>query len=174
MKAEQCSRTMRDERSEWMDVHRSLFPAHPRQPGVHRSESGQTALFIALFTPLLLVAVGALADAGRLLVEYRRAQVAIDAAAFAAAQRVDRNAFLSNQAIVLDPAEAVATGGLYGSLNSRGSVRLTAIEVSGGVVIARGYAEVDTIFLALFGAGRVHLDLTSRAVPLYGIWRETQ
>jgi uncharacterized membrane protein len=123
---------------------------------------------------MLMAAAGLLVDGGRLLLEYRRAQVAIDSAAFAAAQRVDRRAFFLSQAVVLDPAEATTTGSLYGSMNSRGSVKVTGIQVYGNVVVARGYAEVDTVFLRLFGAGRVHLDLVSQAAPVYGIWKETQ
>lgn len=150
-----------------MHVHRSSFI-------VHHSESGQQAVLIAVLTPLLIAAAGVLADAGLLLVEYRRAQVALDSAAFAAAQRVDTSAFLAGQAIILDPAQALPVGGLYGSLNSRGSVRITAIEVQSGAVIARGYALVEPRFLALFGAGTARLDLASSAMPAYGIWREGQ
>ncbi len=137
-------------------------------------EAGQQALLLAVMLPMLMAAAGLLVDGGRVLLEYRRAQVAIDSAAFAAAQRVDRRAFFLSQAVVLDPAEATTTGSLYGSLNSRGSVTVTGIQAVGNVVVARGYAEVDTVFLRLFGAGRVHLDLVSQAAPVYGIWKETQ
>ena len=137
-------------------------------------EAGQHALLLAVLMPMLIAGAGLLADGGRMLVEYRRAQIAIDGAAFAAAQRVDRSVFFNNQAVILQAGEAVAIGGLYGSLNSSGAVRVTSIEVNGGYVIARGYFETEPLFLGLFGMGRVHKNLTSLAVPSYGIFRETQ
>ncbi len=129
---------------------------------------------LATTMPVILAMTGLLVDGGRLIVEYKRAQVAIDSAAFAAAQRIDRGQFFRDQIVVIDPGEAVTIGSLYGSLNSRGTVRVTSIEVYGNVVVARGYAEIDPIFLKMFGAGQVHLDLVSQASPLYGVLREGQ
>lgn len=129
---------------------------------------------LATSMPVILAMTGLLVDGGRLIVEYKRAQVAIDSAAFAAAQRIDRGQFFRDQIVVIDPGEAVTIGSLYGSLNSRGTVKVTSIEVYGNVVVARGYAEIDPIFLKMFGAGQVHLDLVSQASPLYGILREGQ
>ena len=128
---------------------------------------------VALFLPLLMALAGLMADAGRLLVEYRRAQVAIDSAAFAAAQMVDPDTFRATQAVVLS-GQASAVGGLYGSLNSRGNVRVTSIAVSGGQVTAYGYTRVTPIFLRMFGVGPVTLQLVSRGVPSYGISQENQ
>ncbi len=129
---------------------------------------------LATSMPVILAMTGLLVDGGRLIVEYKRAQVAIDSAAFAAAQRIDRGQFFRDQIVVIDPGEAVTIGSLYGSLNSRGTVKVTSIEVYGNVVVARGYAEIDPIFLKMFGAGQVHLDLVSQASPLYGVLREGQ
>lgn len=137
-------------------------------------ERGQNAVLIAAALPGVLAMIGLMIDGGQLMIEYKRAQVAIDSAAFAAAQRIDRGQFFRDQIVVLSPQEATATGGLYGTLNSRGSVKVTAIEVYGNVVVARGYAQIDTIFLKMFGAGKVRLDLTSQATPLYGISRAGQ
>ncbi|MEK7277963.1 MAG: pilus assembly protein TadG-related protein [Chloroflexota bacterium] len=152
-----------------IDFIASLFRNYARH-----GEAGQQAVMLATSMPVILAMTGLLVDGSRLIVEYKRAQVAIDSAAFAAAQRIDRGQFFRDQIVVLDPGEAATIGSLYGSLNSRGTVRVTSIEVYGNVVVARGYAEIDPIFLKIFGAGQVHFDLVSQASPLYGILREGQ
>lgn len=143
---------------------------YPRRAG----ERGQNAVLLAAALPGILAMIGLMIDGGRMLIEYKRAQVAIDSAAFAAAQRIDRGQFFRDQIVVLNPQEATATGGLYGTLNSRGSVQVTAIEVYGNVIVARGNAQIDTIFLKMFGAGPVRLDVSSQATPFYGISRVGQ
>ncbi len=137
-------------------------------------QGGQIVVLTAICLPLLIALAGVIADGGRLLVEYRRAQVAIDAAAFAAAQVVDVHTFLESQAVVPHYTGGAQFGGLYGGLNSRGRVHVTSIAIENGQVVARGYTDVDTFFLKMFGVGPVHLTLTSRGVPAYGIYRETQ
>lgn len=137
-------------------------------------ERGQSAVLLAAALPGILAMIGLMIDGGQMLIEYKHAQVAMDSAAFAAAQRIDRGQFFRDQIVVLNPQEATATGGLYGTLNSRGSVKVTAIEVYGNVVVARGSAQIDTIFLKMFGAGPVRLEVSSQATPFYGISRVGQ
>ncbi len=149
-------------------------PSRLRGSNLFKKIKGQSAVLIAVSLPALLAIAGLVVDGGYLLVEYKRAQVAIDSAAFAAAQRIDRGQFFRDQIVVLNPGEAVSTGSLYGSLNSRGQVKVTSIEVYGNKVIANGYTQVDTIFLKMFGVGPVTLRLTSQASPLYGASREGQ
>ena len=137
-------------------------------------QSGQQAALLAMMLPAILAMTGLVVDGGAFLVQYKRAQVAIDSAAFAAAQRIDRGQFFRDQIVVLEPGEAAATGGLYGSLNSRGNVHVTAITVYGNTVIVNGYATVDFAFLKMFGVRSRTIRLTSQASPLYGIDRQGQ
>src|SRR5574341_305697 len=123
-------------------------------------QAGQQAALLAMMLPAILGMAGLVVDGGAFLVQYKRAQVAIDSAAFAAAQRIDRGQFFRDQIVVLEPGEAASTGGLYGSLNSRGNVHITAITVYGNTVIINGYATVEFAFLKMFGVASRTIRLT--------------
>jgi uncharacterized membrane protein len=144
-----------------------------RHPG-RAGEAGQQAALLAMMLPAILAMAGLVVDGGAFLVQYKRAQVAIDSAAFAAAQRIDRGQFFRDQIVVIEPGEAASTGGLYASLNSRGNVRVTAITVYGNTVIVNGYATIEPVFLKMFGVGSRTIRVTSQASPLYGINRQGQ
>jgi uncharacterized membrane protein len=137
-------------------------------------QRGQTAVLLAVMLPALLAIVGLMVDGSRLLIMQRRAQIAIDSAAFAAAQRIDRGRFFYTQSVQLNAIDAISTGSVYGTLNSQGSVRVTSISVYGNRVVALGYAEVEPIFLKMFGVQSVTINLSSSAVPAFGIQREQQ
>ncbi len=135
---------------------------------------GQQAALLAMMLPAILGMAGLVVDGGAFLVQYKRAQTAIDSAAFAAAQRIDRGQLFRDQIVVLTPGEASAMGGQYASLNSRGNVKVTSITVYGNVVIVNGYATIEPVFLKMFGVGTRTIRVTSQASPLYGIDRQGQ
>lgn len=138
-------------------------------------ERGQIALLLALFLPLLLIAAGLVVDGGRMLVEYRRARVAVDSAAYAAGLALDREAFTGAddragaQAVRLEPGQAWRNATTYGDRNAYGAVEITAIEVDGARVRVGATARIQSLILKLFGVGPVELRLVSRAELLYGI-----
>lgn len=138
------------------------------------NERGDIAVTFAILLPSILAVMALLIDGGYMMIQFRRAQIAVDSAAFAAAQRLDRGQFFRDQIVVLEPQEAVSTGTVYGSMNSRGNVRVTSVEIYGNRVIARGYATVDTIFARMFGLSQFTIPVASNAAPLYGIDRQGQ
>jgi Flp pilus assembly protein TadG len=123
----------------------------------------------ALLLPVLLGLVGLVIDGGVAMVQYRRAQVAMDSAALAAATQLDRERFTADDTVQLSPAEAVAEAMLYAQENDQGHLSVTGISVSGPRVVVHGTVTSPTIFMRIFGINQVHLNLTSRAELKYGI-----
>jgi Flp pilus assembly protein TadG len=139
-----------------------------------RADRGQIASMFALLLPVLLGLVGLVIDGGMAMVQYRRAQVAMDSAALAAATQLDRERFTADDTVQLSPAQAVAEAIRYAQQNDQGHLSVTGINVSGARVDVHGTVTSPTIFMRIFGINQVHLNLSSRAELKYGITEEGQ
>jgi len=134
-----------------------------------RADRGQIATMFALLLPVLLGMVGLVIDGGVAMVQYRRAQVAMDSAALAAATQLDRERFTADDTVQLSSAEAVAEAIRYAQENDQGHLFVSGISVSGARVVVHGTVTSPTIFMRIFGINQVHLNLSSRAELKYGI-----
>jgi Flp pilus assembly protein TadG len=134
-----------------------------------RSESGQILfLFAASFTTVMLL-VMLVVDFGGAALTYERAQVAVSAAAYAAAQGIDLGKFRETNQVTLDPGLAGSLAGEYAGLNSRG--RLTSLQafVQDGRVWVVGEMEYRTLFAHAIGVPVIRARVVASARPAYGI-----
>ncbi len=144
-----------------------------RQP-VSKRQSGQIAVMFALVVPLLIGFVGLVADGGLAMVQYRRAQVALDSAALAAATMLDEETFVDDDVVQLLPTDGYLIASRYIQENGQGRVSLTGFYVSGTEVVVHGTATSPTLFMRIFGINQVRFDLSARAELTYGITEEGQ
>jgi hypothetical protein len=145
----------------------------PRQFGGKR-QSGQIAVMFALVVPLLVGFVGLVADGGLAMVQYRRAQVALDSAALAAATMLDEETFLDENVVQLLSTDGYLIASSYIQQNGQGRVSLTGFQISGTEVVVHGTATSPTLFMRIFGINQVRFDLSARAELKYGITEEGQ
>ncbi len=108
------------------------------------------------------------------MVQYRRAQVALDSAALAAATLLDEEAFVNENVVQLLPTDAYVAAQRYVHENGQRYVSITGFSVSGTQVIVYGAADAPTLFMRIFGINRVRLNLTASAELKYGITEEGQ
>ncbi|MCC7362040.1 MAG: hypothetical protein IT317_21325 [Anaerolineales bacterium] len=139
-----------------------------------KGQSGQIAVMFALVVPLLIGFVGLVVDGGLAMVQYRRAQVALDSAALAAAAMLDEETFVDNNVVQLLPTDGYLIAARYVQENGQGHVSLTGFQASGTDVVVHGTATSPTVFLRIFGINQVHFDLSARAELKYGITEEGQ
>lgn len=144
------------------------------RPAKSPNNQGQIAVLFALLVPVLLGVVGLVVDGGLAMVQYRRGQVALDSAALAAAAQLDRFAFVDDNTIQLNPADAAAAATQYAQENGRGHIAITGISIAGTQVFVYGTVTSPTIFMRIFGVNQVQLDLSARAELKYGITEEGQ
>ena len=139
-----------------------------------RGEHGQYAVWFLLLLPLVLVLIGLVVDGGVMYGAYRRAQIAVDTAAQAAAHEVDAAHFAATNEVVLAPG-AMDVAILYAGLNAGGSVRVTQVAVTpdGRVrVVARG--SLPTVFMRAVGIERVEVRVAGHARPAFGLNEQGQ
>ena len=156
-------------------------------------EKGQTAAFVALLTPVLILAVAVVIDVGRLFSAKRWAQSVVDSASVNAALALDP-ARLSEETneVVLDPdaATQAACGSWFTSLGNNGGAltydqvpRLTGCNATlvgdRGVRVTANVAVpvlFPGLYQAYFGgpapAGAVAIPLVSEAEFVFGITEE--
>ena len=135
-------------------------------------ESGQAALAFVALVPALMLLVGLIADTGHFLLVRRRAQVAVDSAAVAAATAVDEARFKATNVVALEPELAQAAATRYANTNYHGFP--IACAVNGTQVDCVGSAAVPTYFLRLVGVSSVRVSAHASAELKYGITREGQ
>ena len=134
-----------------------------------RRQQGQVILLFAVALPVLVALLALAMDLGGATITYHRAQIALDAATFAAAQAVDQNIFDHTQRVELDPYVAGSMAGQYASLNSRGELVMTSFEVRGDTVFASGRMLYRPLFAGLFGVDVIRARVTSSAGPGFGV-----
>ena len=132
-------------------------------------QRGQILLLFAVVLPVLAAMVALMADIGGAAITYHRAQVALDAAAFAAAQAVDLDALDHTQRLQLDPYLAGQLAGQYASLNSRGQLQIVSFYVDRDTVYVTGQMMYRTLFASALGIDTVRARVVSSATPGFGI-----
>jgi uncharacterized membrane protein len=138
-----------------------------------RDERGQYAVWFLLMIPLVLALIGLVVDGGNMYRWYRRAQIAADTAAQAAAHEVDAAHFAATNEVVLEP-DAMEVAQYYATRNSGGRVYITQISVSNGMVRVVGQAHVPTIFMRAVGVENMPVGIVAYARPAFGMNVEGQ
>jgi len=132
-------------------------------------QKGQVLVLFAVVLPVLAAMLALMVDIGGAAITYHRAQVALDSAAFAAAQAVDLQVLGANQQVQLDPAWAGHLAGQFASFNSRGELQIVSFNIVGDTVTISGQMQYQTIFARALGLETVRAKVYSSAVPGYGI-----
>lgn len=134
-----------------------------------RAERGQVLVLFAVVLPVLAAMVALMADIGGAAITYHRAQIALDSAAFAAAQAVDLDVLDHAQRVEINPYLAGQLAGQYASLNSRGRLQIVSFYVDGDTVYVTGTMVYRTLFASAVGLDTVRARVVSSATPGYGI-----
>jgi Flp pilus assembly protein TadG len=146
-------------------------PCSPTLPRRRRrpAERGQVLVLFAVVLPVLAAIIALMVDIGGAAITYHRAQVAVDCAAFAAAQAVDVDALDHTQKVELEPNMAAQLAGQYASLNSRGELQILSLYVSGDTVYVTGQMVYRTLFAGAFGIDTIRARVSASATPAFGI-----
>ena len=131
-----------------------------------RGEAGQILVWVVILLPLLLALTGLVFDGGLLWAQYRRARWAADGAAVAAASEMDWPVFMETGRVVLG-ANAANTAFHYAQQNDP-NLRVTSVYVQDGAVYAQGWTQVEPVFLSMFGATSMRLNVTGKERPAWG------
>lgn len=131
-------------------------------------ERGSSGLMMAALLPALIGFTGLVVDGGRVLLARRRAQIAVDSAALAAASMVDIDEFRSVRNVVqIDVAEAQAAAQNYAEFNYPGlGVNCAVAERQ---VSCSASQDVPTVFMSTIGIGSLSIRVSSEAELQYGI-----
>jgi Flp pilus assembly protein TadG len=141
---------------------------------VIQGEHGQYAVWFLIMLPLILALIGLVVDGGNMYRWYRRAQIAADTAAQAAAHEVDAAHFAATNQVILEP-DAASVAAYYAGLNSGGRVHVTQVAVMPDNrvrVIAR--CSVPTIFMRAVGIEQSNVSVVGYARPAFGLNVEGQ
>jgi Flp pilus assembly protein TadG len=134
-----------------------------------RLEHGQILILFAVVVPVLAAMVAMMVDIGGAAITYHRAQVALDAAAFAAAQAVDLDVLDHTQTVQLDPYLAGQLAGQYASLNSRGQLQIVSFYVDRDTVYVTGRMVYRPLLAGAVGIDTVTARVVSSATAGFGI-----
>jgi len=127
--------------------------------------------FVVIF-PLLLLMIGVVLDGGLMYWQYRRAHIAVNAAAQTASHCVDIEHFRDTNEVILDQAQAARIAREYLDLNGGGRVQLVSIEATPYFIRVSGRATISTIFLRLAGINGFSVQVHGLAYPAFGIRTE--
>ncbi len=134
-------------------------------------ERGQVLLWTVILLPLLIVLTGLVFDGGLMWSQFRRARWASDGAAVAAASDMDRDLFIETGQVALTD-NALWTA-LYYARQNDPNLWITHVYVDDDNVIhTEGYADVETVFLGMFGVEGFRFTIHGRERPAWGISRE--
>ena len=126
-------------------------------------------LLFAVMLPVLGAMLALMVDIGGAAITYHRAQIALDSAAFAAAQAIDVDALDHTQQIQLDPYLAGQLAGQYASLNSQGELQILSFYVDRDTVYLTGQMTYRTLFAGAVGVHVIRARVSSSASPGFGI-----
>ena len=132
-------------------------------------KSGQVLVLFAVVLPVLAAMVALMVDIGGAAITYHRAQIAADAAAFAAAQAIDVDVLDHTQRLELNPYFAGQLAGQYASLNSRGELQIISFYVDRDTVYVTGQMVYRTLFASALGIDTIRARVASSATPGFGI-----
>ena len=132
-------------------------------------QRGQVLLLFAVMLPVLGAMLALMVDLGGAAITYHRAQIALDSAAFAAAQAIDVDALDHTQQMQLDPYLAGQLAGQYASLNSQGELQILSFYVDRDTVYLTGQMTYRTLFAGAVGVHVIRARVSSSASPGFGI-----
>jgi Flp pilus assembly protein TadG len=138
------------------------------------NQSGQFLVQTVILLPLMLVLVGLVLDGGWMYWQYRRAEIAVNAAAQAASHAIDVEHFRETNEVRLDPGEASGAASGYLNINQRGQMQVTGIYISPNRVIIDANAQVQTIIFRFAGLSSLTMRVEGQAYPAFGINAEGQ
>lgn len=139
-----------------------------------RDECGQYLIQAVILLPMMLILVGLVLDGGWMYWQYRRAEIAVNAAAQAASHAIDVEYFRETNQVRLDQGEAWSAANGYVNINQRGQMQVTGIYIGNNQVIVDANAQVQTIFFRLAGISSLSMQVQGRAYPAFGINAEGQ
>jgi Flp pilus assembly protein TadG len=140
----------------------------------HGDQRGQYLVQTVILLPLLMVLVGLVLDGGWMYWQYRRAEIAVNAAAQAASHAIDVDYFRETNQVRLNTGEAYGVASGYVNINQRGQMQVTGIYISSDRVFIDANAQVQTIFFRLAGISSLSMRVEGQAYPAFGINREGQ
>lgn len=123
---------------------------------------------------MLMILVGLVLDGGWMYWQYRRAEIAVNAAAQVASHAIDVEYFRETNQVRLDTGEAYGAASGYVNINQRGQMQVTGIYVGPNRVVVNANAQIQTIFFRLAGISALAMHVEGQAYPAFGINREGQ
>ena len=141
---------------------------------IHRDTTGQYLVQTVVLLPMMMILVGLVLDGGWMYWQYRRAEIAVNAAAQAASHAIDVEYFHETNQVRLDQGEAWNTASGFVNINQRGQMQVTGIYVGDNQVVVDANAQVQTIFFRLAGITALSMRVEGRAYPAFGINTEGQ
>jgi len=140
----------------------------------HSDERGQYLVQTVILLPMMMILVGLVLDGGWMYWQYRRAEIAVNAAAQAASHAIDVEYFRETNQVRLDAGEAWSVASGFVNINQRGQMQVTGIFIGNNQVIVNANAQVQTIFFRLAGISSLSMHVEGRAYPAFGINVEGQ
>ncbi|MCL4488309.1 MAG: pilus assembly protein [Chloroflexi bacterium] len=138
------------------------------------NEAGQYLVQTVILLPVMLILAGLVLDGGWMYWQYRRAEIAVNAAAQAASHAIDVEHFRETNEVRLGNGEAYGAASGYVNINQRGQMQVTGIYIGPNRVIVDADAQVQTIFFRLAGISSLSMRVEGQAYPAFGINREGQ
>lgn len=135
---------------------------------------GQFLIQAVVLLPMLMILVGLVLDGGWMYWQYRRAEIAVQAAAQAASHAIDVEYFRETNQVRLDSNEAWSAASGLVNINERGQMQVAGIYVASRQVIVDANAQVQTVFFRLAGISSLSMRVQGRAYPAFGINTEGQ
>jgi len=137
-------------------------------------QAGQVLLLFAASLPALLAIFALAVDLGGAAIMYHRAQVALDAAAFAGAQVLEIREYAGGQKVAVNPGQAAAAANGTLNENMAGIPMRASFSVAGDRLVGSATAYYHPYFLGAFGIGEIPCRVFSSATPGWGIDEEHQ
>jgi len=141
---------------------------------IQHDEQGQYLVQTVFLLPMMMILVGLVLDGGWMYWQYRRAEIAVNAAAQAASHAIDVEYFRETNQVRLDAGEAWSAASGFVNINQRGQMQVTGIFIGNNQVIVNANAQVQTIFFRLAGISSLSMRVEGRAYPAFGINVEGQ
>ncbi|MBI5304119.1 MAG: pilus assembly protein [Chloroflexi bacterium] len=138
------------------------------------NQSGQYLVQAVILLPMMMIVVGLVLDGGWMYWQYRRAEIAVNAAAQAASHAIDVEYFRETNQVRLDSGEAWSAASGFVNINQRGQMQVAGIHIGNNQVIVNANAQVQTIFFRLAGISSLSMRVEGRAYPAFGINSEGQ
>lgn len=123
---------------------------------------------------MMMILVGLVLDGGWMYWQYRRAEIAVNAAAQAASHAIDVDYFRETNQVRLDQGEVWNAASGFVNINQRGQMQVTGIYIGNNQVVVDANAQVQTIFFRLARISVLTMRVEGRAYPAFGINTEGQ